>query len=1185
MGLYVKKNTSTWVTAKSVYVKSGLTTWKLVKKIFVKGVNGWAQFWPSAGPSPDFEVDLSTNKTAYPASGTSYPILTGTTWHWSTKSSLSLSYAFQSSASANGPWTNISTGSTIANPSSGNTTSVTYTPSFTDYVAGTTHFNFVVTASDGVNTRASNSYTQYDVNITLPAPIWTTTVPRIGGTYATGKTITWNVGKATISGSSSSVGYYTTIWKMSPTNVITYLYGTSSTPDFQSSDDYQYSIVVPTNDSGYTYYFTTYAAQALLTGATSSTSYSDNKTIINSPQIVTNPSITKYDGYQTTGYRLQGNTGTWNQAMTDYFWQWGYCSTNSTNSNDYFLMYNYSYNPITGSSWTPYNGTDTSENQNHTLTIPQYTYAYGNSTPISLAGKYINFYSNADIVNGGVYQYANQPPVQSVGPIYNAPGTPTSLNVYKGNSYNSSYSYVNFYWTDPANIGGTTSWYKYTVQYNNGGIWTNLGTTYSSTYSGGFASPLSLLVPTGTWDFRIKNENQDGLAAYSSTVNFQVVSGYTFSFGNVLYPNTNGQIGLDSGSSPVTVPSSGRVLAIYGLDLSQQTTGYWSDGRYFIIQFSGWQYQNVGVATYALRYQVRFDTLNPNYVDVLICNKGSSLAQPSYIGIYSNGTLYAGVQGPYVLSTNSSYRIYFDGTTGFTGGSSNFTQIPSADFVTTSLTAGTADDGYTSITTSANQYTPSYFSSVSGSVSSNTLSVSFTGNIDYSYYYYRLDTGSYYGTNFANVTGGTANPLTVSSLTSGTRYYLTLIPYNSLGQAGTTYQNYYDVPNSPSAFTTISGTKAFPTGATQSPSEPTQSRTLSTSWNSSTNSTYYEVQYEGSNDNSTWIVLQSLAGAPYLTTTSNTYTATYYRYYRYSVRARDAAKTLGTAAYSDYGSSGSLQYYYITGTNPGTPSITSVVPGTGTSYGSATVNYNFPSSYGSNTIDWNYWSLDNATWNQIYSTSFTISNLSASTGYYVYMRSMNYDFLYSSSTYQYFTTNAAPVYYTVTWNANGGSVSPSSSTQSTVGGSITAPTPTQSGYSFNGWYNASSGGSLIVNGGGSYTPSSNITLYARWTYVPLTPNITSITGQGAAANPYMTFKVYCTNADTINFTVTRTGTNAGSSTGSTAVVGGVATVVSGSNSTAYSISATPVSTAAGAGTPRNSRSINRTTTTVTSLYP
>lgn len=81
--------------------------------------------------------------------------------------------------------------------------------------------------------------------------------------------------------------------------------------------------------------------------------------------------------------------------------------------------------------------------------------------------------------------------------------------------------------------------------------------------------------------------------------------------------------------------------------------------------------------------------------------------------------------------------------------------------------------------------------------------------------------------------------------------------------------------------------------------------------------------------------------------------------------------------------------------------------------------------------------------------------------------------------------------YTVTWDANGGTVSPTSSTQSTVGGSVTAPTPTKSGSTFNGWYNSSSGGSLIVNAGGSYTPSSNITLYAQWTVV-VTPSINSL---------------------------------------------------------------------------------------------
>lgn len=85
------------------------------------------------------------------------------------------------------------------------------------------------------------------------------------------------------------------------------------------------------------------------------------------------------------------------------------------------------------------------------------------------------------------------------------------------------------------------------------------------------------------------------------------------------------------------------------------------------------------------------------------------------------------------------------------------------------------------------------------------------------------------------------------------------------------------------------------------------------------------------------------------------------------------------------------------------------------------------------------------------------------------------------------TAPACPVYsYTVTWNANGGSVSPTSNTV-TSGTSVTAPTPTQAGYSFNGWFTAASGGSLVVSGGSSYSVTSNITLYAQWT--PITPKV------------------------------------------------------------------------------------------------
>lgn len=113
----------------------------------------------------------------------------------------------------------------------------------------------------------------------------------------------------------------------------------------------------------------------------------------------------------------------------------------------------------------------------------------------------------------------------------------------------------------------------------------------------------------------------------------------------------------------------------------------------------------------------------------------------------------------------------------------------------------------------------------------------------------------------------------------------------------------------------------------------------------------------------------------------------------------------------------------------------------------------------------------------------------------------------------------------ITYNANSGSVSPSSVTSSytfngyytaTSGGTqripatgalpsnttftanttlyaqwscaTTLPTPTRNGYSFNGWYTAASGGTKIGNAGATYCPGSNTTIYAQWT-----PNVYTIT--------------------------------------------------------------------------------------------
>ena len=116
------------------------------------------------------------------------------------------------------------------------------------------------------------------------------------------------------------------------------------------------------------------------------------------------------------------------------------------------------------------------------------------------------------------------------------------------------------------------------------------------------------------------------------------------------------------------------------------------------------------------------------------------------------------------------------------------------------------------------------------------------------------------------------------------------------------------------------------------------------------------------------------------------------------------------------------------------------------------------------------------------------------------------------------------IQYTVTWNANGGSVSPASNAVN-AGSSVTAPTPTRSGYTFNGWYNASSGGSLIVSGGGSYTPTASITLYAQWTIIP--PGVSSITANGynSTTAPYINFTFNTTNASSFSFQVYRSSTS------------------------------------------------------------
>ena len=70
--------------------------------------------------------------------------------------------------------------------------------------------------------------------------------------------------------------------------------------------------------------------------------------------------------------------------------------------------------------------------------------------------------------------------------------------------------------------------------------------------------------------------------------------------------------------------------------------------------------------------------------------------------------------------------------------------------------------------------------------------------------------------------------------------------------------------------------------------------------------------------------------------------------------------------------------------------------------------------------------------------------------------------------------------YTITFDANGGSVTPANAVTGAGGKLTSLPTPTRSGsYSFDGWYTAASGGTKITT---DSVFSANTTVYAHWTY-------------------------------------------------------------------------------------------------------
>ena len=195
------------------------------------------------------------------------------------------------------------------------------------------------------------------------------------------------------------------------------------------------------------------------------------------------------------------------------------------------------------------------------------------------------------------------------------------------------------------------------------------------------------------------------------------------------------------------------------------------------------------------------------------------------------------------------------------------------------------------------------------------------------------------------------------------------------------------------------------------------------------------------------------------------------------------------------------------------------------------------------------------------------------------------------------TTSVAQ--YTVTWNANGGTGGGTTGPFN-AGTSHTAPSPgTRAGFTFTGYNDTPSGDFLYgpIASAGSFTPPSNITMYARW--AAIVPNVTQITalGLGNTSAPYIRFTITSTNAASLSIMLYR---SAVSSTGpwtalsSPSVQSTSGTLVadfSSRNTTTsnwYYVEVTPyfgASATGTSGTTRTSRVKRGSDTTTTTVYP
>jgi len=259
---------------------------------------------------------------------------------------------------------------------------------------------------------------------------------------------------------------------------------------------------------------------------------------------------------------------------------------------------------------------------------------------------------------------------------------------------------------------------------------------------------------------------------------------YTFNFGNTVHVGTNGYISLDSGQSAINISSTvDRVLGILPADLVMNSVRWAASGTRFYVFWRGKRF-SVGT-DFEIEYEVHFIDGQDYALIKLVAFPSSTY---SLTGYYVDGSSTGYSRITTTRTVGAEYRVYFNTTAAF---ATSFTEFGAAShpvwLAQSTLTSGTADDGYISIVANQGSSAQAPTSVTASSITGTSATVSWTaptnansGMSAIQSYDYSINGGSSW------TSTSTSTSVNITGLSSGTSYTV-LVRANNYYFTGTNY--------------------------------------------------------------------------------------------------------------------------------------------------------------------------------------------------------------------------------------------------------------------------------------------------------------------------------------------------------------------------------------------------------------